>query len=230
MLFDPLGMDSSSYRHADYEARENKALIHTRVGPAEDKRWAARYVRNADAEAPAGGLSSSVNDMVQFMRLVLGNGTVDGTELIDGDALQVTHVPHRDATEPTTPGVRTEFYGLGWNVTNDDQGRVQLDHSGAFLLGAGTTITLIEGEQLGIVTLTNGQPHGIPEAINSSLLGRRPVRRAAGGLVGLLRRRDARACTRKASTPSGRRRRPSRCRRRPSRPSSAPITTRTTGR
>jgi hypothetical protein len=41
---------------------------------------------------------------------------------------------------------------------------------GAFLLGAGTAMTLIEGEQLGIVTLTNGQPHGIPEAINNAFL------------------------------------------------------------
>ncbi len=56
----------------------------------------ARYVRDADAEAPAGGLSSTVNDMVKFMRLHLGNGTVDGTEVIDGDALQVTHLPHRN--------------------------------------------------------------------------------------------------------------------------------------
>jgi len=94
MLFEPLGMTSSSYRHADYEARENKALIHTRIGPAEDKDWEARYVRNADAEAPAGGLSSSVTDMVQFLRLQLGHGTVDGTEVVDADALQVTHVPH----------------------------------------------------------------------------------------------------------------------------------------
>ncbi len=168
MLLDPLGMDSSSYRHADYEARKNKARIHTRVGPAEDKVWEARYVRNADAEAPAGGLSSSVNDMVQFLRLQLGNGTVDGTELIDGDALQVTHVPHQELRQPTVPGVRTEFYGLGWNVSTDDQGRVRLGHSGAFLLGAATTVSLMQSEQLGIVTLTNGQPHGIPEAINNS--------------------------------------------------------------
>jgi CubicO group peptidase (beta-lactamase class C family) len=170
MLFGPLGMTSSSYRHADYEARQNRALIHTRLGVAEDKRWAARYVRNADAEAPAGGLSSSVNDMVQFLRLQLGAGTIDGRPVIDGAALQVTRVPHTVMRPATVPGVRTESYGLGWNVSSDDQGRVRLSHSGAFLLGAGTAISLIEGEQLGIVTLTNGQPHGIPEAINNAFL------------------------------------------------------------
>ena len=69
-------------------------------------------MRNADAEAPAGGLSTSVDDMTQFLRLQLGHGTVDGTEIVDAAALQVTHVPHQDLSQPTTPGVRTQFYGL----------------------------------------------------------------------------------------------------------------------
>lgn len=170
VLLGPLGMTSSSYRHDDYLARQNRASIHTRVGPAEDKAWESRYERDADAEAPAGGLSSSVNDMLKFARLQLGNGTVESTEIIDGGALQVTHVPHNELSQPTTPGERTQFYGLGWNVSYDDQGREQLGHSGAFLLGAATTITLLPTEQLGIVTLTNGQAHGIPEAINNSFL------------------------------------------------------------
>ena len=170
VLFEPLGMTSSSYRHDDYLARDNRADIHTRVGPAADKVWEPRFERDPDAQAPAGGLSTSVNDMLQLVRLQLGAGTIDGTEVIDGAALQVTHVPHSDLSQPTAPGERTEFYGLGWNVTYDDHGRVRLDHSGAFLSGAATTITLLPGEQLGIITLTNGQPHGIPESINEEFL------------------------------------------------------------
>jgi hypothetical protein len=163
-------MSSSSYRHADFLARDNKAVIHVPVGPLSDRVWAPTYadVRNADAEAPAGGLSSSVDDMTQFLRLQLGRGTVDGTEHVDPAALQVTHLPHQEISQPTTPGVRTQFYGLGWNVTTDDEGRVRLDHSGAFWLGAATNVMMIEGEQLGIVTLTNGRPYGIPEAINNT--------------------------------------------------------------
>ena len=94
--------------------------------------WEPRYERDPDAQAPAGGLSTSVNDMLQLMRLQLGAGTIDGTEVIDAAALQVTHLPHSDLSQPTAPGERTEFYGLGWNVTYDDHGRVRLDHSGAF--------------------------------------------------------------------------------------------------
>lgn len=170
MLFSPLAMSSSSYRHADFLARQNKAVIHVPVGPAADKQWAPTYadVRNADAEAPAGGLSSSVNDLAQFVRLQLGRGTVGGAEIIDDLALQVTHVPQKDLSQPTTPGARTGFYGLCWNINYDDEGRVRLDHSGAFRLGAATNVMLYETEQLGIVTLTNGQPHGVPEAVNNA--------------------------------------------------------------
>ena len=169
VLFDRIGMDSSSYRHADYEARDDKALIHVPVGAAGSKQWEAKYVRDADAEAPAGGLSTSVNDMAKFMRLELGDGTFDGTEIIDAAALQQTHLPHQELHPlPTDPAVRTGFYGLGWNITYDSEGRVKLDHSGAFALGAATNVALMPGEDLGIVTLTNGQPHGYPEAINNA--------------------------------------------------------------
>ena len=63
ILFKPLGMASSSYRHADYEKAANKALIHVPVG---NRTWEAKYARNADAEAPAGGASSSVRDLAQL--------------------------------------------------------------------------------------------------------------------------------------------------------------------
>jgi Domain of unknown function (DUF3471) len=49
-----------------------------------------------------------------------------------------------------------------------DRCHVKLDHSGALELGAATNVALLPGEQLGIVTLTNGSPLGVPEAINNA--------------------------------------------------------------
>ena len=164
LLFDPLGMSATSYRHADYENAPNKAAIHVQVGA---RTWAARYTRDADAEAPAGGASSSVRDLAQWIRLQLGNGVYAGTQVIDPVALDVSHVPHSISSSPATPEARAGFYGLGWNVSYDEQGRVQLGHSGAFDLGAATSVLMLPGEQLGIVALTNGRPQGIPEAITA---------------------------------------------------------------
>jgi CubicO group peptidase (beta-lactamase class C family) len=164
VLFDPLGMTETSYRYADYQNAPDKAVIHVPVG---DRTWAPRYTRDADAEAPAGGASSSVRDLAQWIRLELGNGVYAGTQVIDSKALDVTRVPHSVSGPPATPEARAGFYGLGWNVSYDDQGRVQLGHSGAFNLGAATSVLMLPGEQLGIVALTNGHPEGIPEAITA---------------------------------------------------------------
>jgi CubicO group peptidase (beta-lactamase class C family) len=167
-LFGPLGMTASSYRHDVYRARADRAALHVRVGDPAAKTWQAKYDREPDAEAPAGGLSSSVRDMAQFIRLQLGAGTVEGKQVIDAAALQQTRVPHSLLHAATLPDAPSQSYGLGWNVSTDTRGRLKIDHSGAFALGAATNVAVLPVEQLGIVTLTNGEPVGAPEAINNA--------------------------------------------------------------
>ena len=167
MLFKPLGMTSTSYRHADYQQAPNRAVIHV---PAGNRTWVAKYTRNADPEAPAGGASSSARDLARWLRLHLANGSFDGKQVIDAEALAVTRIPRAVSGPPATPAARARFYGLGWNVSYDDHARLQLGHSGAFNLGAATAVALLPGEQLGIVVLTNGRPQGIPEAISAGFL------------------------------------------------------------
>jgi len=166
-LFEPSGMTTASYRHADYLAHEDRAHIHARQ---KDGTWAALYERNADPQAPAGGASASLNDMLRFLRLQLGDGTLDGKEIVDADALAESHVPQMIPGPPRSPAARAGFYGFGWNVAYDDKGRVRLGHSGAFELGAATNVTLMPGEDLGIVVLTNGMPIGVAEAIPAAFL------------------------------------------------------------
>jgi CubicO group peptidase (beta-lactamase class C family) len=167
ILFRKLGMSASSYRLFDYERAADRAVLHVPVG---NREWAAKYRRDPDAEAPAGGASSSVRDMSQWLRLQLGNGEYEGRPVIDSAALQTTHVPHAVSGPASAPAARSRFYGLGWNVSYDDQGRVSLGHSGAFDLGAATAVSMLPGEQLAIVALTNGRPQGIPEAVNADFM------------------------------------------------------------
>jgi CubicO group peptidase (beta-lactamase class C family) len=165
-LYQPLGMDSTSSSFADYEKAENKAALHVRSGDT----WRAQHVRDADAQSPAGGASSTVRDMTKWLRLQLDNGTFDGRQVVDADALEQTHLPHIVSEPPHAPAGRAGFYGLGWNVSYDDQGRLKLGHSGAFALGAATNVSLLPSEKLGIVVLTNGEPIGVPEAIATTFL------------------------------------------------------------
>jgi CubicO group peptidase (beta-lactamase class C family) len=164
-LYRPLGMTSTSSLYADFMARRNKALGHVLV----DGKWMQKFKRDPDAQSPAGGVSSSVNDVAKWMRLQLANGKFDGKQIVDEKALLETHRPHMLTGFSPFTGLPS-FYGLGWNVSYDEQGRLHLNHSGAFALGAATHVNLVPAEQLGIVVLTNAYPVGIAEALGMTFL------------------------------------------------------------
>jgi CubicO group peptidase (beta-lactamase class C family) len=164
-LFRPLGMKSSSFRFADYAAVENRARLHFRAGG----KWVARYTRQPDAQSPAGGASSTARDLSRWLRLHLVGGKFEGKQVIAAKALADTHRPQIISHPPEDPATdRAGFYGLGWNVNYDDDGRVRLGHSGAFDVGAATAVTLLPAASLGIVVLTNAAPIGVPEAVSAS--------------------------------------------------------------
>ena len=166
-LYEPLGMTSTSSRFDDFVAAPNRARGHV----PEDGAYVAKYQRQPDAQSPAGGVSSTARDMAQWLRLLLGNGTVDGQEIVAAEALGETFRPTFPNNAAVNPAVdRTGFYGLGWNVGYDAEGRVRLSHSGAFWLGAGTTVSLLPADQLGIVVLTNARPNGMAETISFSFM------------------------------------------------------------
>ncbi len=164
-LYKPLGMTSTSSRHSDFLGRANKALGHVLVSG----KWAQKFQRDPDTEAPAGGVSSSVNDLTKWMRLELASGKFESKTIVDEKALIEARRPHMLTGYNPFTGMPT-FYGLGWNVSYDDHGRLHLNHSGAFDLGAATYVHLLPGEQLGIVVLTNAYPIGFAEALGTTFV------------------------------------------------------------
>jgi CubicO group peptidase (beta-lactamase class C family) len=128
-----------------------------------------RFVREADAEAPAGGVSSSAGDLAKWVRMQLAGGKWNGTQLIDADALAETHKPQvcRVAADPAKPNAcpGDQYYGLGWDVGKDALGHDQFAHSGAFFLGTSTAVYIVPEEHIGVLALTNSTPVGLPESI-----------------------------------------------------------------
>lgn len=165
-LYQPLGMTRTSSRFSDYIGRDNRAVPHVREAGG----WAARYQRQPDAESPAGGVSSSANDMARWMRLVLDNGQLDGHPFIDPAALLPALSPQSVSSPPATPDSRTGFYGFGFDIDVTAAGRVRFDHSGAFALGASTTFSLLPSAGVGITVLTNAAPVGVTETIGLAFL------------------------------------------------------------
>lgn len=165
-LYEPLGMSSTSSRHVDFMARANRATLHS----LENNRFEARFQRDPDPQSPAGGVSSSVVDLAEWLKMVLANGRHNGREIISPAALLPAMRAQAFSAPAGTIGSRSGFYGFGFNVSVNANGRPDMSHSGAFATGAGTNLQILPSADLAIVVLTNGSPVGAAEAITSSFL------------------------------------------------------------
>jgi CubicO group peptidase (beta-lactamase class C family) len=162
-LLKPLGMSTASYRFSDFEARSNRAVGHIHV----DGKYEPLYTRDPQPEAPAGGASASVNDMTHWLAMVLANGSYDGKQVVDPKALLPALTPQIVSSRGTEPAMRSGFYGYGFNVSSTSAGRMEISHSGAFELGAGTNFVILPSADVAIIALTNGTASGVPEALNA---------------------------------------------------------------
>lgn len=167
LLFEPLGMTHTSARHDDFLAASNRAVLHARIGADE---FEPLFDRDADAEAPAGGVSSTVGDLAIWMNLVLAGGQHDGSAFISAEPLSQALSAQIVSSHSGAADQRAGHYGFGINVGSGAGGRVTLSHSGAFGLGAATATTMVPDLDLGIVVLTNGAPVGLAEAVAQTFI------------------------------------------------------------
>ena len=166
-LFAPLGMTSTSYRFADFGRRENRAAPHYRT---RDGVWEPGDLTDDDAAAPAGGVSSNLRDLTHWLRLQLAGGMFDGQQVVASDPLRETYRPQIVAFSPPDPAAGpTAFYGLGWTVSYDDRGRLEVSHGGDFN-SYSTQATLLPGSGLGILVLCNGGASAVRGAIPKAFL------------------------------------------------------------
>lgn len=163
VLYRPLAMDSTSSRFADFQSRADKAVGHVRI----DGSYQPRFTRDPDPQSPAGGVSSSVDDLTHWLTMMLADGRYNGSDVVDPKALLAAVRPQIVSDPPTEPAMRSGFYGYGFNVGTSPAGRVRLSHSGAFDLGAATNFVIIPDADVAIVALTNAAPTGVPETLTA---------------------------------------------------------------
>jgi CubicO group peptidase (beta-lactamase class C family) len=161
-IYRPLGMSSTSSRYADFAARTNRAAGHVKRGD----QWVIGPGTMPDAQAPAGGVSSSVNDMAKWLAMMLGQGVFNGRRIVDAAALNAA-VSQQVQSSPPGDGRPASYYGYGFNVGTTAAGRPSYSHSGAFALGAATNFVVVPSTGLAIVALTNGYPIGVAETITA---------------------------------------------------------------
>lgn len=158
-IYTPLGMTLTSSRYDDFLARPNRAAMHTRV----DGEWTAAVKFDPDELTPAYGVSSNAKDLAEWVRLQLGNGKYEGKQLISEEALAQTRLP--TILNGVNSSGKPTWYGLGWDVSYNEDSALNLSHAGAFTQGSRTSVRFVPAENWGIVVLTNSFPQGLPEGI-----------------------------------------------------------------
>ncbi len=167
VLFEPAGMSHTSMTYAGLMAEGNRALPHRRDA---NGNFELSEQRQPDPQAPAGGASSSARDMGQWLRIQLNDGSLGGKQVIDPKALAPMRTPQSVSGPPGTPSAHAGFYGLGLGIGYRDDGYTSWSHSGAFLMGTGTAVNLVPGQNLGVAVLTNGAPVGAAEAMAATVV------------------------------------------------------------
>jgi len=164
-IFKPLGMNNSLAMSKDIKTAANKSLAHTVVmGELRKIPYG-----NIDNMAPAGSISSSVNDMSKWVMALLNNGKQDGKEIIPSSAIGQTRTPHSILGNGGHMFNKAHFalYGLGWFL-EEYAGRKIVAHTGG-VNGFVTSVCLVPEEKLGIIVLTNTDANNFYEALRNEI-------------------------------------------------------------
>jgi CubicO group peptidase (beta-lactamase class C family) len=157
-LFVPLGMTNSNFSVKDLAKSKESALGYR---TKDDKNTKLDY-RNLDAIGPAGSINSTTTDMLQWVKLHLGNGTVNGKKVLSADEITRLHTPQMlmDASGlSSTPELKDPSYALGW-MTYRHRGLKVVEHGGN-IDGFSALVYMVPEKDFGIVVLTNQDGAGI---------------------------------------------------------------------
>ena len=151
-IFIPAGMHNTSARFADFVNAENRVEVY----PMQTGRVVAGPLTNDDINSPAGGVSSTLNDMVRYARLQANGGSIDGRQVVNTSALRDAHSPSFIRSYYGSGMVGT---GMGWN-TYLEGGRTRVEKDGLFSNGIATQITVWPEDRMALIVMTNRFPEG----------------------------------------------------------------------
>jgi len=177
-VFDPLGMDRSTFHREPFEADED-AMTGYQAG--EDAPEPAEFPFE-ELIHPSGGLVSSPREMGRFLRATMTDGTLDGERIVSPDALERCHRPR--ATRHTYLDGTDQEYGYGWmrQPFLDDH---LVGHGGSILVSTAYAGFLAdEGLGVAVACNTTADPH--PMELGAAVLAvatdRDPTREPAFAL------------------------------------------------
>ena len=165
-ILKPLGMEDTVFTISEMEQRENRSLGYIFNG---QENMAQPYLALKSIR-PAGGINSTVKDMMKYMQFQLGDGTWNGERLIEKSTLDEMHKTQVNGTPYlfSLPEITETTYGMGW-FTDLYRGRKMLSHGGN-TLGFSALMTLLPSEDLGVIVLSNGTTNFLVNDITYRIL------------------------------------------------------------
>ncbi len=148
-IFNPLGMTRTLTLHKELPDATNKCEPYTII---EGRLVKIQYC-NVDNMAPAGTISSSVNDLSKWVIMLLNSGKFAGKQIVPAEAIRETWTPQSIIESTNEFSFMGSLYGLGWFL-DEYQTKKIVSHVG-WVDGFFTSISLLPEERLGIVVLTN---------------------------------------------------------------------------
>jgi len=165
-IFTPLDMKNTLALSKDIKSASNKSTAHSVVNGV----LKVVPYGNIDALAPAGAISSSVNDMSHWVIALLDNGQYKGKQVIPPGAISQTRLPHSILGNGGHMFNKSHFalYGLGWFL-QEYAGKQIVAHTGG-VNGFVTSVALVPEEKLGIIVLTNTDANNFYEALRNEIM------------------------------------------------------------
>jgi CubicO group peptidase (beta-lactamase class C family) len=165
-IFTPLDMNNTLALSKDILTATNKATAHT-VAQGVLKKIPYGKIDNL---APAGSISSSINDMSHWVLAHLNFGKYNDKQVIPQGAIMQTWTPTSILGNGGHRFNRVHFslYGLGWFM-EEYSGRKIVAHTGG-VNGFVTSVTLVPEEKLGIIVFTNTDANRFYESLKNEIL------------------------------------------------------------
>jgi CubicO group peptidase (beta-lactamase class C family) len=143
-IFKPLGMKNSDTAPEEMQKSRDYSLGYDFNPTTKETRQLPQ--RTIPAAAPAGAINSTARDMAQWVRLMLGNGTLDGRRLVSDKGFD-------ELVRTQIDIAGTVGYGLGWFL-RQWKGHKVVEHGGN-IDGFNAQVALMPDQKLGFVLLTN---------------------------------------------------------------------------
>lgn len=151
-VLQPLGMDETILTYRGYVDAPDRSGSHVSVNGV----MQPQTPEDDSVFAPAGQVSSSIADLVPYVRMQLNGGALAGTRVAGEAELAATHAAITVVGDGDAGPVAC---AMGWQ-TLDYLGRRVVEQDGGFAAGTSAVISMVPDDGVGIVVLANAYPEG----------------------------------------------------------------------